>query len=496
MSAPHIAAELDDAGGGLGEVVDNDAIEIGELYEKARISIVESVRYQIECGQRLVEKKASMAHGEWLPWLQSNAGVLGFETDRTAQMLMKVAKANTKPASDFDHAQAVQISRQTWGHDKNIALKWTGDPEWFTPAKYIEAAREHLGGEPEHYPINQGFDEAVWHEGNPPWWGFNRNVKRTDNAGYTDMGGLVWSPAPENFPYDTGGIMRGKKGEEPEMVAPFSMELYNTMDTDVADDVIDFIDRQAKSAKPFFVYYAGKGNHFWGAHPDFMNQPAGTNNSAQMAEHDHNVGRLLDSLNELGIAENTLVVWMSDNGPMYAMHPHGGYSLLRGEKSDNWEGGVRVPGLVWWPGTIDKGQEPIDIVQVTDMFTTAASIAGVKSDIPSDRVTDGVDQSALLLLGEGKSRRDYIFHYDKGKLEAVRKDQLKFFTKPEKPHHNCYNLYHDPGERYPDLARYCLWAAPGFGKLIQDHMAMIKKFPHRIQTSHQLEFDVPFDPEK
>ena len=151
-----------------------------------------------------------------------------------------------------------------------------------------------------------------------------------------------------------------------------------------------------------------------------------------MAEHDHNVGRVLDRLQELGIAENTLVVWMSDNGPMYSMHPHGGYSLLRGEKGDTFEGGVRVPGLVWWPGAIDERQEPADIVQVSDMFTTAASIAGVKSEIPEDRVTDGVDQSALLLLGEGKSRRDYVFHYNKDKLEAVRKDQLKFRTKPEK----------------------------------------------------------------
>jgi arylsulfatase A-like enzyme len=89
---------------------------------------------------------------------------------------------------------------------------------------------------------------------------------------------------------------------------------------------------------------------------------------------------------------------MSDNGPMYAMHPHGGYSLLRGGKGRHMEGGVRVPGLVWWPGTIDSAQEPIDIVQVSDMFTTAASIAGIKSAIPNDRVTDGVDQSALFLL--------------------------------------------------------------------------------------------------
>jgi len=352
----------------------------------------------------------------------------------------------------------------------------------------------HLGDDQGMTPIEQGFDEAVWSEGNPPWWGFHHNVKRTDNAGYVNMGAFTWAPGPEGFPYDTGGIMSGKKGEKPKMVAPFSLELYDTMDTDVADGVINFIERNAKSEKPFFAYYAGKGNHFWGAHPDFMNQPAGTNNSAQMAEHDHNVGRVLKKLKELGIAQNTLVVWMSDNGPMYAMHPHGGYSLLRGEKGDTWEGGVRVPGIVWWPETIEDGQEPIDIVQVSDMFTTAASIAGVKNKIPIDRVTDGVDQSALFLLGEGKSRRDYIFHYNKEKLEAVRKDQLKFRTKPEKHHHNLYNIQHDPGERYPDLAHYGLWAGPGFGKMIQDHKQMIKKFPHRVQKAYQREFDYPFDP--
>lgn len=93
-------------------------------------------------------------------------------------------------------------------------------------------------------------------------------------------------------------------------------------------------------------------------------------------------------------------------------------------------------------------------------------------------------------------RRDYIFHYNGGKLEAVRKDQLKYRTKPEKDHHNFYNIHHDPGERYPDLARYGLWAAPGFGKMIEDHKARIKKFPRPVQKSYQRESDFPFYPEK
>lgn len=100
-----------------GEIVDRDAIGIGELYEQARTSIVDSVRCQIECGQRLAAKKASLKHGEWLPWLEGNAGVLGFSTRRTASMLMKAAGTNGKSTSHLDEADAAKISRLTWGNN-------------------------------------------------------------------------------------------------------------------------------------------------------------------------------------------------------------------------------------------------------------------------------------------------------------------------------------------------------------------------------------------
>jgi arylsulfatase len=364
----------------------------------------------------------------------------------------------------------------------------------------------HMGGsldDPEYIPTNNGFDEAEWSEGNPLWWGYNKGVKPTDKAGYVTMAHFAYSPGPDAQPYDLGGVMRGKKGEAPEIVYPYSLEKYNTYDTEVADLTIDYIKRSADGDKPFFVYFAGKGNHFFGANPDFMNTPAGTNNAAQMTEHDYNVGRVLATLKELGIEENTLVFWSSDNGPMYPMHPHGGYSLLKGEKGDTYEGGIRVPGLVWWPGMIEAGQETDGIVDVTDMYTTVATIAGVKDKIPNDRVTDGVDQSALLLLGEVKSRRDWNFHYNHSGLEAVRKDQIKFrLETPEMPfgvdaaHHNFYNIYYDPAERFPNMVEIALWAAPAFTKIMQQHMEMIVKFPHQIQVPvPNAEFDYPFDPD-
>ena len=260
----------------------------------------------------------------------------------------------------------------------------------------------HMGGEDEHHPTSQGFDEAEWSEGNPPWWVNNADAKASDDIGGFTNRVLMNSPGPEGFPYDTGGVMRGRKGEEPELVYTYSMEKYNTYDSEVADDVIEFIERRAKTEQPFYVAFWGKANHFWGAHPDFRDTPAQTNTSSQMVEHDYNTGACSRRSEDLGIAENTLVVWSSDNGPMYTAHPHGGYSLLPGGKGETREGGIRVPAIAWWPGMIEPGQEPIDFVQITDWFTTFASIGGALDAIPRDRVIDGVDQSGLLLLGEGK----------------------------------------------------------------------------------------------
>ncbi len=356
----------------------------------------------------------------------------------------------------------------------------------------------HMGEEEEHYPTNQGFDEAEWSEGNPPWWVNNKDAKAADDIGGFTNRTLMNHPGPEGFPYETGGVMHAKKGEEPTMVHPYTMEKYNTYDSDVADRVIEFIERRADSDQPFFVNFWGKGNHFWGAHPDFRDTPAGTNTASQMVEHDYNTGRILKTLTDLGIAENTLVIWNSDNGPMYTAHPHGGYSLLPGGKGETKEGGVRVPAIAWWPGMIEPGQEPMDLVQITDWFTTMASIAGVMDQIPGDRIIDGVDQSALLLLGEGKSKRDYVFHYNRENLEAVRKDQIKLNLKPTNPafkFFEAYNIYHDPAERFPNELENGFWAGPGMSRIIQEHMAMIQKYPHRQVVGKYREFDTNFDPE-
>jgi len=349
----------------------------------------------------------------------------------------------------------------------------------------------HVGFGDEYAPTVHGFDEAEWSEGNPAPWTYG--AEGNEMTGHVNFRAKVWAPKDPQVYYDEGGVLRAKKGQKPKLAYRYSLEKYDAYDTEVTDLAIDYIKRVAKSEKPFFLYIGSKGNHFFGAHPDFMDTPAQTNTAAQMTETDYNIGRIFKTLKDEGIEENTLVVWSSDNGPHYEFHPHGGYSMFdRGEKGQTWEGGVRVPAIAWWAGVIEAEQDPLDIVHVTDWYTTFASIAGMKDNIPSDRVVDGVDQTALLMFGEDHGRRDYVFLYNKGELEAVRKDWIKIHLGGDVLLTQ-YNLMHDPAERYPGELRYIPFVY-GIGRMIQEHNKLIEKFPHRVQVPYQREPDQPFNP--
>jgi arylsulfatase len=260
-------------------------------------------------------------------------------------------------------------------------------------------------------------------------------------------------------------------------------ERQEAFENETSKQMLAYIEEKSKTDQPFFIYWASYALQITGA-KEHQNAPGVDKANAQasmMVLHNKHVDNLLNKLKGLKIAENTLVVWWSDNGPMYAFYPTSGYTLLRGAKGDVLEGGVRVPGMAWWPGMISPDQDPNDVIHVTDLFTTAARIAGIKDKIPNDRVTDGIDQTALLLLGEGHGRRNYITHYSGAVLAAIRYEDFKVHIKPAQgglPGMDFYNVKRDPGEKYGKLYPGLFTVAP-IQKFIGSHMGTIKKFPHR-----------------
>jgi len=187
-------------------------------------------------------------------------------------------------------------------------------------------------------------------------------------------------------------------------------------------------------------------------------------------------------MEKLGIADNTIVVAMGDNGHFTKYSPQSGYTpmVFRGGKADTTEGGVRVDAFIRWPGMIEADSIVGDIVHVTDLFTTLARFAGAEDGIPTDRLIDGVDQSALVLEGETHGRRDYVFIYSGNKLEQVVKERFKIGVPKagENPiAAKFYDLYRDTREEYSVSTEVGAWGGAEFVRVIQRHMKRKEMYP-------------------
>jgi arylsulfatase A-like enzyme len=213
---------------------------------------------------------------------------------------------------------------------------------------------------------------------------------------------------------------------------------------------------RANAKRPFFLYLAHTMPHIpLFASPSFQGQSRRGRYGDVVEEIDWSVGQVLDTLKELGLDHDTLVLFTSDNGPWALFDEQGGSAgELRGSKGTTFEGGMREPTIFWWPGRI-RPAVIMDLGTTMDLLPTFAALAG--AEVPRDRVLDGGDLGGVLLRGEPSPRQD-VFYYRGAKLYALRHGPYKahFFTRspggeePEEAHDPplLYDLDQDPGERY------------------------------------------------
>jgi len=344
--------------------------------------------------------------------------------------------------------------------------------------------KSHLGDIESSYMNKRGFDEALWTP-------YNQVPSLYNPQG--QMAAL--SPGvlyPEMFgkdPYDmdpgwrpTGFVfaLEGMKGGPVrEFGRAPNHDDYMKIDEESQKRTMAFIRKSVAAKKPFYVAYWPMMTSFLGF-PNRLTASGGVLQEA-FANFDGWIGELMGELKQLGIAENTLVVLMADNGPMTHNGPPGMVeTLYRGGKGDYLEGGVRVPAMAWWPGTIAPGQVVGDIIHESDLFTTFAHLGGAKKHIPTDRIIDGIDQTALLLKGDTFSRRDYVFIYTGPILAAQVKGRYKRAWVGEKPGLSgaaFYDLYTDPREVSPKMIP--MFPAKGMFSLMRArHELWMAKYPN------------------
>jgi arylsulfatase len=278
--------------------------------------------------------------------------------------------------------------------------------------------------------------------------------------------------------------MRGRKGEPSQNVKPYDLKTRRQIDTEVTAHAVDFIRRQASAGKPFFAYVPFTLVHYPTLpHPDFAGKTKMGDWADALAEMDHHVGQILDTLDEEKLADNTLVIFTSDNGPEEG-NPYGGWAgPWSGSYFTAMEGSLRVPFLARWPKHIPAGRTSNEIVHQVDVFPTLAALVGAK--LPSDRIIDGVDQYEFLFGRSEKSAREGFPCYVGDVLHAVKWRNWKIhfvwqeykYDPPQKlsvP--RLHYLIDDPRERYNVVAMNT-WVYVPTNKIRTDLEASFQREP-------------------
>ena len=375
--------------------------------------------------------------------------------------------------------------------------------EMLKPLGYAtgQFGKNHLGDKDEFLPSNHGFDEFF---GNL----YHLNAEEEpENVDY---------PKDPNFRKVAGprGVIRSYADGRVEDSGPLTRKRMETIDEEFLAASLKFMDKAVNEDKPFFVWFNSTRMHFRThvKEESLGRSGQGFYNDA-MLEHDDHVGALLDKLDELGIAENTIVLYTTDNGPHYNMWPDGAISPFRGEKNTNWEGGYRVPAIVRWPGKIQANSVSNEIVSHLDWFPTLMAAAGNDNIVEELKEgasagdkdfkvhLDGYNQLPYLTgqVEEG-ARKEFIYINDDGIPVGVRYGDWKTVFAEQRAHGfdvwrdpfvflrapKLFNLRRDPFERADiDSNSYDEWwvdRVPRImqgGQVIFKYVQSLEEFPQR-----------------
>ncbi|PWK68475.1 arylsulfatase [Aminobacter sp. AP02] len=347
--------------------------------------------------------------------------------------------------------------------DRDVTIAQALKPLGYATGQF---GKNHLGDRDEYLPTKHGFDEFF---GNL----YHLNAEQEPES-------PNWPKDDPEFlkAYNPRGVLHSFADGKIEDTGPLTIKRMETIDDETTAAAIDFINRQAKAKKPFFTWMNTTRMHAFTHVRESMRGQSGMPDNEYgdgMIEHDGDVGKLLKALDDLGIADNTIVVYTTDNGPNQWSWPDAATTPFRSEKDTNWEGAFRVPAMVRWPGQIEPGQISNEMVSGLDWFPTLLAAGGdatIKDELLKGKQIgdkqfkvhlDGFNQLDYLTGKSPKSARNEFFYFnDDGDLVATRFDDWKVvfeeqrlpggfdvwanpFTKLRVP--KLFNLRTDPYER-------------------------------------------------
>ena len=325
---------------------------------------------------------------------------------------------------------------------RDITIAEALKPQGYATGQF---GKNHLGDRNEYLPTVHGFDEFfgnLYHlnaEEEPENFNYPRDPRFREQFG--PRGVLRCKATDVDDP--TEQPRWGRVGRQTiEDTGPLTRKRMETIDDETSAAAIDFIDRQVKAGKPFFCWMNTTRmhlrTHVRAEHRDQPGLTARTEYADGMIEHDATVGLLLKKLDDLGIANDTIVIYTTDNGPHMNSWPDGAMTPFRSEKNTNWEGAFRVPCMIRWPGRIKPGEVSNEIVSGLDWFPTllaAAGEPGVKEKLLTGYAAlgktfkvhlDGFNQLPYLIGQEPRSaRKDFFYFNDDGDLVALRYENWK-----------------------------------------------------------------------